>query len=1117
MRRWVELVLVVLVLGVTITLAVSLAEDASAHTEPPALGYGDWTVRDQTVIRDWELLMLRGNIHVTDGGNLTLVNSTVLFVNSAAGEHGIVVDGGGTLRILDGTIVGSYRPLVTWTFVVEAGCHLEIRDALIDECGMAAFGIRPAWRQISLYIGTSDATVENTTFTGGLVGPYFPEGVIAPPVRNCTFDNAYGVVSHGTAVEDCTFRDQSLFGVVFMGGTEGRISRCTFEEVASTCLQVGYEFFEPYELHVAQAVIEDCTFRKSSRAIRVVISSQARIVNCSTDLMEREALYVMSDARVDLRNGVITNTPLALFSEAGSNLTWTIDTKAMVLRGNLTMTGDIILADGAELELLEFRDLNMLSNSTRRLEIRLGSDAILTLANGSIRTPGPWAIPESWYPARLVGPSARVEMRGMERIDLTYPVVLQRLKAIDCRMSLGEWNVTVLHLEDCELVKAQGSGPSTLRFGRRFDVSTLIRCRLVGFSDTSGLLEVTGGEVRSIDFLHDLDELKADGTLKFRTIMFSTRVNAYWSFETHVHWQNQLPVVGAEVLVDHGDGENISWTTDDGGDTPVEVLLTEWLTSGMFEKYLPLTFSTNVSGVTGSATVAKVREPQLVDITVLDLVRPILVVDQGSSVALNRSSLNITGQVTDEHSGVAFLEIALLPADYFRVPIDQATGRFTVSFDLRLGYQTISLRGYDKVGNRVTRKVEAFYSLLPPYVWIDSPEEGDWVNSSVVMVTGQTDMNSTVEAQGRLTQATNGTFRVPVILREGPNLVVVNVTNPAGNHNTTSVMVYLDTRPPSLTILNPSESPHYTSAERVEIRGLVEAGAEVFINSVTVRVEDDGSFIKYPALDQGAKRYLITARDRAGNTFTQELVIVLDSLPPSMVVVVVDGRDAVQYTDEGLLRTSAASVTIQVTLDEVANLKIGGQDVALVDMTGTSKHALQEGLNTIIVHAEDEAGNWVEFGPIRVEVDRTPPDLQVHELPDRSEEALLTIRGATEPNVTLYINGARITVAVRGEFVRNFLLNEGLNVMVFEAHDRYGQVTRLTMEVDMSPPQPEPLPSRPSVLPQMLAITLAILAVQALILHLWWRRQKRIEAGAREVLEASHQQWEEIEPHHPPR
>ena len=63
-----------------------------AQTDPPALGYGDWIVQDRTVIRDWDVIMLRGDLKVNSGGSLDLINTTLLFVNALSGDHGITVD-----------------------------------------------------------------------------------------------------------------------------------------------------------------------------------------------------------------------------------------------------------------------------------------------------------------------------------------------------------------------------------------------------------------------------------------------------------------------------------------------------------------------------------------------------------------------------------------------------------------------------------------------------------------------------------------------------------------------------------------------------------------------------------------------------------------------------------------------------------------------------------------------------------------------------------------------------------------------------------------------------------------------------------------------------------------
>jgi hypothetical protein len=459
-------------------------------------------------------------------------------------------------------------------------------------------------------------------------------------------------------------------------------------------------------------------------------------------------------------------------------------------------------------------------------------------------------------------------------------------------------------------------------------------------------------------------------------------------------------------------------------------------------------------------------------------------------VATNSTNFTLSGYIDDDHSGVAFLEVATLPSGYIRVPIDEGTGRFAYDIVLRPGYQSISLRGYDTVGNRGSRLVEVFYSIAAPYVFIDEPFEGAWVNTNLTFIVGVTEVDAVVEVQGRITTADNGSFRILAYLVEGPNLIMVNVTSRAGNQNSSQVLVYLDTLLPNLEVYDPVASPHYTRSSTYRIRGKAEAGTDVFINQVPIDTDDDGSFTTLNInLHEGSTKVTIRAIDLAGNENAIEVVFVVDSVPPSLIVLV-NGGDAMKYTGDDLLMTSADTVLLTIITDEDTILVVNGETVTMEGTEVALFYPLEEGTQTINIHVEDLAGNGLDFDPINVDVDWSPPTLSLDaSMPEMTEEALLTLRGVTEANCTLHVNGARISVDQAGLFVKNFLLNEGDNRLVVVSTDVYGQSTSIVYEVQMTPPQPEPWPDTPSRLPTMLAITIAILVVEVVDIQLWWRRK----------------------------
>ncbi len=1101
MRSWVPS-LVLLMVATVILVVIGLTGTAIGQTDPPALGDGDWTVSDTTVIRDWDVIMLRGDLHVTGGGSLSFINSTLLFVNQEAGEHGVLVDNGGTLRILGGATVGSSRPNVALTFVVETGCTLEIRDSNIEEVGMPAFGTRPDWKQISMYIATSDAIIENTTFTGGLAGPFFEEGVLPPPVRNCTFENFYGIISYGIGIEDCTFRNQNLFGVVFHGGDTGYVARCIFDSVFATCVQVGYEYFEPYELHPAEANVYDCTFYQSTRAIRVLDQSTSVIRNCDVDEMEREGIVTGVESNVHLVDCTINNTYDAIISQYEGRFDWTVRTSASVSGGSVTLAGDINVLEGARLDLMDIRHLTMLSTTVRPLWINLSRDATMRISGGSIEIPQQSAIPETWTPVRLGPDPKHIEgtliLSEVYALDVRDGYHLDTLHAFNCTFPVGEIWVEELWLDNCTIVPDTMASKVQLTIGGAFHRTEcwFKDCVLEGLERIPAerpWLVVLRASVGSYNFLYDLKGMVDAGAIVVQGGGPETSyITLRWTIVTRVLWQNQAPIHNIRVRYTTGHGGRLTGT-DQTGTTPVYQTQTEsFSTVRGYSSYLPINVSVNISGLVEYKLVETVDGPIQVELVVFDLMPPRLELDQGPEIATNSTNLTLTGRVVDEHSGVSFLEMAILPAEYVRVQVDPGTGRFEHSIVLGKGYQTISVRGYDSVGNRKARLVEVYYSIIPPYVFIDDPLDGTWVNSNLTFVSGVTEAGATVELQGRITEASNGSFRIPANLVEGPNMLTVNVTSIAGNHNSTAVLVYLDTQAPSLEVVFPPSSPYHTREASHPVRGMAEPGVAVFINQVPVDSDPTGVFVTPQVkLDEGSTLVTLKAVDAAGNENVTQVVFVLDSVPPALVVLV-DGMDATKYTGDEPLRTSRQTVTLTVITDEDAILFLDGEEV---DMDGTEltlEHPLEEGIQSISLRVEDQAGNWQDHPPIRIDVDRTPPSLSLDPgTPNTTEEALLTLRGFTEPNCTLVVNGGRLGVDAEGRFQRVFLLNEGDNTLVIVSTDRYGQSTRLVYQVSMVAPEPEPWPDAPSLLPILLTLTVFILVVEVVVLHLYWRRRRK--------------------------
>ena len=245
-----------------------LAGDADAQTDPPASG--DWVVADDTMVNDTALL-LTGNLTVTSTGNLTLRNASASFDPAFPGVALLHVMPGGSLEVLDGSVVNSSnRFRLPFQWVCEAGSRLRISHSTVMDCGIALEG------REGLVVRSDDALIDNTSFrdcfvgvrvieasplvercdfldcfgravkvsggaprvlwctvSGSLDAGISAEDAVGVQVANCTLHDLEGpgiMATNSTLrVEDCVLRNMSVTGAWFDRGCKGIMARCRID------------------------------------------------------------------------------------------------------------------------------------------------------------------------------------------------------------------------------------------------------------------------------------------------------------------------------------------------------------------------------------------------------------------------------------------------------------------------------------------------------------------------------------------------------------------------------------------------------------------------------------------------------------------------------------------------------------------------------------------------------------------------------------------------------------------------------------------------------------------------------------------------------------------------
>lgn len=110
----------------------------------------------------------------------------------------------------------------------------------------------------------------------------------------------------------------------------------------------------------------------------------------------------------------------------------------------------------------------------------------------------------------------------------------------------------------------------------------------------------------------------------------------------------------------------------------------------------------------------------------------------------------------------------------------------------------------------------------------------------------------------------NGHFAAPIILKDGPNAVVVALLAGGEVAATTTRTIVLDRLPPSLSLAKP-KSGDAIDGSAVSVEGKAEPYAVVTVNDRMVFVGTDGSFSESFSAPAGPLAITVVARDRAGN------------------------------------------------------------------------------------------------------------------------------------------------------------------------------------------------------------------------------------------------------------
>ncbi|MEW5760085.1 MAG: right-handed parallel beta-helix repeat-containing protein [Candidatus Thermoplasmatota archaeon] len=345
--------------------------------------------------------------------------------------------------------------------------------------------------------------------------------------------------------------------------------------------------------------------------------------------------------------------------------------------------------------------------------------------------------------------------------------------------------------------------------------------------------------------------------------------------------------------------------------------------------------------------------------------------------------------------------------------------------------------------------VDVILDDVPPILFIDSPKEGTVVNTDRIQVKGRTEPDAAVFVNGYPASVDYiGRFSINIGsdegFIEGENILEVEAVDRAGNSNTTLIRVIKDKIPPQLNVYSPSNGS-YTNASIILVAGKTEVGANVSVNGENVLVDELGKFNVSVSIEEGENTIVVSAKDFAGNVVVVNIVVIRDSVPPSLTLITpLDGT-----------LTTEKEITINGYVETGVDVTVNGKKIQVIGQQFLTTYTLKEDENIIIVSATDKAKNSNTIVR-KVVLDTIAPELSIIYPPS----ALITnmknifVSGTVSEKCTVTVNEEVIEV-IDGKFNVSVSLEEGKNEFTIIAKDRVGHTAELSIDVtlDTTPPK----------------------------------------------------------------
>jgi parallel beta-helix repeat protein len=326
--------------------------------------------------------------------------------------------------------------------------------------------------------------------------------------------------------------------------------------------------------------------------------------------------------------------------------------------------------------------------------------------------------------------------------------------------------------------------------------------------------------------------------------------------------------------------------------------------------------------------------------------------------------------------------------------------------------------------------------MIPPYIEVLSPQAGDFLNFTPVVVSGRVHDFETglekveVSADGRLWQpaaVSEDAWSFLAQLPDGSYTLQARASDAVGNRATASVNFTVKTRISVLVVESPVEGL-LTRNPSIMVSGMTESGAKIQINGRSADVVN-GRFVASVFLSEGNNTVLVTATDAAGNIATIVRSVVLDTAAP-FVELLSPANDSYIGADD---------VLVSGRTEPGARVLVDGLEIVNSDGRFGQSVPLPQELNILNVTVLDAAGN-ANSTFLTVHVDTEPPGLEIifPRMGQHTEKVNITVNGTTEHFSTVTAGEFTAVAGEDGRFSMNVTLLYGNNTLLIKSTDRAG-------------------------------------------------------------------------------